>query len=582
LNYSTISLIIFRKEGGYIMTKDLKDLRIKSHVYDGTMRSPNRAMLRAVGLTDESFEKPMVGIADTESEVTPCNIHLRDLAEKARLGAREAGSTPFLFHTITVSDGISMGTQGMRYSLPSRDIIADSIETVVGAQNFDALVAFGGCDKNMPGCMIAIANAGIPSVFVYGGTIKPGHLNGKDIDLVSVFEGVGKHNNGDITDEELKAIECAACPGAGSCGGMYTANTMASAIEALGMSLPGSASHPAESDEKLVDSQAAGEAAVNLLKKGIYPKDIMTKEAFENAITVVMALGGSTNAILHLLAIAHAIEVDLTLDDFDRLQEKVPHLADLKPSGKYVMEDLFNVGGVQAVMKLLYEAGYLHGDCLTVTGKTLAENLEDVEPLKEGQEIIMPLDKPKRKDGPLIILKGNLSPEGSVAKVSGVKVSRHSGPARVFDTEEEATKAVMNNEIKEGDVLVIRFVGPKGAPGMPEMLSISSILVGKGLGEKVALLTDGRFSGGTHGLVIGHIAPEAQVGGPIAFLQEGDMVTVDSDRKELSVDVTEEEFAKRKKDWVAPPLYKKGVLGKYAHNVSSASKGAVTDFLNRD
>lgn len=559
-----------------------KDLRIKSHVYDGTMRSPNRAMLRAVGLTDDDFKKPMIGIADTESEVTPCNIHLGSLAKRAKEGAREAGSVPFLFHTITVSDGISMGTQGMRYSLPSRDIIADSIETVVGAENFDGLVAFGGCDKNMPGCMIAIANAEIPSVFVYGGTIAPGNLHGKDIDLVSVFEGVGKHNNGDIDDAELKEIECHACPGAGSCGGMYTANTMASAIEALGMSLPGSASHPAESEEKRIDSEEAGRAVYNLLVKGIYPKDIMTKEAFENAIVVVMALGGSTNAILHLLAIAHAIEVDLTIDDFARIQKEVPHLADMKPSGRYVMQDLFNVGGTQAVMKMLYEAGYLHGDCMTVTGKTLAENLKDAPSLKEGQEVIMPFDKPKRSDGPLIILKGNLSPEGSVAKVSGVKVSRHTGPARVFNTEAEATAAVMNNEIKEGDVLVIRYVGPKGGPGMPEMLSISSILVGKGLGEKVALLTDGRFSGGTHGLVIGHIAPEAQVGGPIALLKDGDMVTVDSDKKELSFDVTEEELEERRKNWVAPPLYKKGVLGKYAHNVTSASRGAVTDYLNRD
>ncbi|WP_405103530.1 dihydroxy-acid dehydratase [Oceanobacillus sp. FSL H7-0719] len=558
-----------------------KDLRIKSHAFDGKMRAPNRAMLRAVGLTDEDFTKPMIGVADTESDVTPCNVHLGSLAKRAREGVRGAGAVPFLFHTITVSDGISMGTPGMRYSLPSRDIIADSIETVVGAENFDGLVAFGGCDKNIPGCMIAIANAEIPSVFVYGGTIAPGNLNGKDIDLVSVFEGVGKNNNGDISDNELKAIECAACPGAGSCGGMYTANTMAAAVEALGMSLPGSSSHPAESNEKRIDSEAAGQAVLNLLEKGIYPKDIMTKEAFENAITVVMALGGSTNAILHLLAISHAIEVDLSIDDFSRIQKKVPHLADLKPSGKYVFQDLYRVGGVQAVMKMLLEAGYLHGDCLTVTGKTLAENLEEAPYLTEGQDVIMPFDNPKRKDGPLIVLKGNLSPEGSVAKVSGVKVSIHTGPARVFNTEEEATAAVMNNEIKEGDVLVIRYVGPKGGPGMPEMLSISSILVGKGLGEKVALLTDGRFSGGTHGLVVGHIAPEAQVGGPIAFLKEGDLVTVDTEKMELSFNVTEEEIENRRSAWIAPPLYKKGVLGKYAHNVTSASKGAVTDYLNR-
>ncbi|GGJ59558.1 dihydroxy-acid dehydratase [Virgibacillus salexigens] len=559
-----------------------KDLRIKSKVFsEGTMKAPNRAMLRAVGVTDEDFQKPMIGIASTWSEVTPCNIHIDDLAVQAKKGAREAGGVPLIFNTITVSDGISMGTQGMRYSLPSRDLIGDSIETVVGAENLDGFVAIGACDKNIPGCMIAIANADVPAVFVYGGTIAPGSVNGKDIDIVSVFEGVGRHNNGDINDSELRSIECHACPGAGACGGMYTANTMASAMEAIGMSLPGSSSNPAESAAKAEDCSKAGQAVYQLLEKGIYPKDIMTKEAFENAITVVMALGGSTNAILHLLAIAHAIEVDITIDDFNRIQEKTPHLADLKPSGKYVMQDLHRVGGVQAVMKLLYEAGYLHGDCLTVTGKTLAENLANAPSLLEGQDIIMPFDKPKREDGPLIVLKGNLAPRGAVAKVSGVKVSRHTGPARVFDTETEATAAVMNNQINEGDVLVIRYVGPKGGPGMPEMLSISSILVGKGLGEKVALLTDGRFSGGTHGLVVGHIAPEAQSGGPIAFLREGDLVTIDSTKKEIFFEISETELERRKQDWIAPPLYRKGVLGKYAHNVACSSVGAVTDYLNK-
>ncbi|WBX82130.1 dihydroxy-acid dehydratase [Virgibacillus salarius] len=557
-----------------------KDLRIKSHVFsEGAMKAPNRAMLRAVGLSDEDFQKPMIGVASTWSEVTPCNIHIDDLAVQAKKGAREAGGVPLIFNTITVSDGISMGTQGMRYSLPSRDLIGDSIETVVGAENLDGLVAIGACDKNIPGCMIAIANAGVPAVFVYGGTIAPGSVNGKDIDIVSVFEGVGRHNNGDIDDTELRSIECHACLGAGACGGMYTANTMASAMEAIGMSLPGSSSNPAESAEKAKDCKEAGKAVYHLLEKEIFPKDIMTKKAFENAITVVMALGGSTNAILHLLAIAHAIEVDLTIDDFNRIQEKTPHLADLKPSGKYVMQDLHRVGGVQAVMKLLYEAGYLHGDCLTVTGKTIAENLADTPSLTEGQDVIMPINKPKREDGPLIVLKGNLAPRGGVAKVSGVKVKRHSGPARVFNTEKEATAAVMSNQINEGDVLVIRYVGPKGGSGMPEMLSISAILVGKGLGEKVALLTDGRFSGGTHGLVVGHIAPEAQDGGPIAFLAEGDMVTIDSEKKEISFKVTESELEARKKEWLAPPLYKKGVLGKYAHNVSCSSLGAVTDYL---
>lgn len=559
-----------------------KDLRIKSHVFsDGAMRAPNRAMLRAVGVSDDDFKKPMIGIASTWSEVTPCNIHINDLAKRAKEGAREAGGVPLIFNTITVSDGISMGTQGMRYSLPSRDLIGDSIETVVGAENLDGLVAIGACDKNIPGCMIAIANAEVPAVFVYGGTIAPGSIKGKDIDIVSVFEGVGKHNNGLIDDNELRQIECQACPGAGACGGMYTANTMASAMEAIGMSLPGSSSNPAESKEKAKDCDNAGKAVYHLLEKGIYPKDIMTKKAFENAITVVMALGGSTNAILHLLAIAHAMEIDLTIDDFNRIQEKTPHLADLKPSGKYVMQDLHRVGGVQAVMKMLYEAGYLHGDCLTVTGKTMAENMKNVPALKEDQAVIMPFDHPKRKDGPLIVLKGNLAPRGAVAKVSGVKVSRHVGPARVFNTEKEATEAVINNKIKEGDVLVIRYVGPKGGPGMPEMLSISAILVGKGLGEKVALLTDGRFSGGTHGLVVGHIAPEAQDGGPIAFLEEGDIVTIDSTKKEILFAITEKELQKRKQHWTAPPLYKKGVLGKYAHNVSCSSLGAVTDFLDK-
>ncbi|SEN71003.1 dihydroxyacid dehydratase [Amphibacillus marinus] len=554
-----------------------KDLRIKSQVFDDPKRAPNRAMLRAVGLTDESFKKPMIGVASTWSEVTPCNIHLHGLAERAKEGVRHAGGTPLIFNTITVSDGISMGTEGMRYSLPSRDVIADSIETVVGAESLDGFVAIGGCDKNIPGCMIAIGRAEVPAVFVYGGTIAPGYRNGEKLDIVSVFEGVGKHNNGDITDEELHGIECAACPGAGSCGGMYTANTMASAVEALGMSLPGSSSNPAESKDKYLDVEEAGKAVYHLLEKEIFPKDIMTKQAFENAITVVMALGGSTNAVLHLLAMAHAVDVDLSIADFDRLQKTVPHLADLKPSGKYVMEDLYKVGGVQAVMKLLHENGYLYGDCLTVTGKTVAENLALAPSLTEGQTIIRPFSSPYRATGPLVILRGNLAPSGAVAKVSGVKVKRHVGPARVFENEHDATEAVLNNQINEGDVLVIRGVGPKGGPGMPEMLSISAILVGKGLGEKVALLTDGRFSGGTHGLVVGHIAPEAQSAGPIAILQEGDQVTIDSERQEISMEVTEAEIQARFTAWQAPALYLKGVLGKYAHNVSCSSIGAVTD-----
>lgn len=560
-----------------------KDIRIRSNVYDDIgLKAPNRAMLRAVGFTDESFKKPQIGVVSNWAETTPCNIHLNDLAQFAKEGVSEAGGVPVQFNTITVADGIAMGTPGMRFSLPSRDIIADSIETMVQGQNFDSFVAIGGCDKNMPGCAIAIANTNIPAVFVYGGTIAPGRHNGQDIDLVSVFEGVGKWNNGDIDDAELKKVECAGCPGPGACGGMYTANTMAAALEAMGLSLPGSASNPAVTKEKEQDVYEAGKAVLNLLEKEIYPKDILTREAFENAITVVLALGGSTNAILHLLAIAHAAEVELTIDDFNDFQEKVPHLADLKPSGKYVFQDLFNVGGVQGVMKYLYEKGYIHGDCLTVTGKTVAENLADVEHLKAGQDVILPLENPKRADGPLIVLKGNLAPEGAVAKVSGVKVRRHVGEAKVFDTEQEAIEAVMANKIVKGDVVLVRYVGPKGGPGMPEMLSLSSLIVGKGLGEDVALLTDGRFSGGTHGLVVGHIAPEAQDGGNVALIQTGDIVTIDQDTKELSFNVSDEVLEERRKDLVLPPLHSKGVLGKYAHIVSSSSKGAITDFFNRD
>ncbi|MCA1039913.1 dihydroxy-acid dehydratase [Bacillus infantis] len=560
-----------------------RDLRIKSHVIsEDERRAPNRAMLRAVGFTDEDFKKPMIGIASTWSEVTPCNIHINELAFKAKDGAREAGGAPLVFNTITVSDGISMGTEGMRYSLPSRDLIADSIETVVGGESLDGFVAIGGCDKNMPGCLMAIARMNLPAVFVYGGTIKPGKLQGQDIDIVSVFEGVGQFNGGAIDKAGLNEIECHACPGAGSCGGMYTANTMASAIEALGMSLPGSSSNPAETDEKRQDCHEAGKAVYRLLEQDIRPRDILTKKAFENAITVVMALGGSTNAILHLMAIAHSAEVDLSLEDFNRLQKTVPHIADLKPSGKYVMQNLHEAGGVSAVMKMLLREGLLHGDCLTVTGKTLAENLEEAEDLKAGQKVIYPLNAPLRENGPLVVLKGNLAPEGAVAKVSGLKVTRHTGPAKVFDDEESATDAVLKGDIQAGDVLVIRYEGPKGGPGMPEMLSISGILVGKGLGESVALLTDGRFSGGTHGLVVGHIAPEAQVGGPIALIQTGDTITIDSTEQTLEVDVSPAELEERKKSWNPPPLLARGALAKYTRLVSSASRGAVTDHFEEE
>lgn len=556
----------------------LKDLRHRSQIYDSMVKSPNRAMLRATGMTDKDFETPIVGVISTWAENTPCNMHLHDFGKIVKKGITDGGAWPVQFGTITVADGIAMGTPGMRFSLTSRDVIADSIETAMSGHNVDAFVAIGGCDKNMPGSMIAIANTDIPSIFVYGGTIAPGNLDGKDIDLVSVFEGIGKWNHGDLTAEEVRRIECNACPGPGGCGGMYTANTMASAIEAMGMSLPGSSSHPAESKEKEADVEEAGRAVVKLLEMGLKPSDIMTRKAFENAITVVMALGGSTNAILHLLAIAHAANVELTLDDFNDFQERVPHLADLKPSGQYVFQDLYNVGGVQAVMKYLYQNGYLHGDCITCTGKTLAQNLENAPDLAPGQKVIMPLEKPKRADGPLIVLHGNLAPDGAVAKVSGVKVRRHVGPAKVFNTEEDAVNAVLNDEIVDGDVVVVRFVGPKGGPGMPEMLSLSSMLVGKGQGETVALLTDGRFSGGTYGLVVGHIAPEAQDGGPIAYLRDGDTVIVDQDTKELTMEVSEEELERRKAETELPPLYSRGVLGKYAHIVSSASKGAVTDF----
>ncbi|MGX7204681.1 dihydroxy-acid dehydratase [Enterococcus pingfangensis] len=559
-----------------------KDIRIRSNVYDNMVKSPNRALLRATGMGDQELEQPIIGVISTWAENTPCNIHLADLGKLAKKGVLTAGGWPVQFGTITVSDGIAMGTPGMRFSLPSRDIIADSVEAAISGHNCDAFVAIGGCDKNMPGCMIAIANTDIPSIFVYGGTIAPGKLDGEDIDLVSVFEAIGQWNHHDMTAEEVRRIECNACPGPGGCGGMYTANTMASAIEAMGMSLPGSSSHPATTEAKLKDVEEAGEAVMKLLEKGIYPKDIMTRKAFENAITVVMALGGSTNAVLHLMAMAHAANVELTLDDFNDFQEKVPHLADLKPSGKYVFQDLYEVGGVPAVMKYLYENGYLHGDCLTVTGKTLAENLADVPSLKEGQQIIMPLENPKRKDGPLIILHGNLATEGAVAKVSGVKVRHHEGPAKVFNTEDEAIDAVLSDEVVDGDVVVVRYVGPKGGPGMPEMLSLSSMIVGKGQGETVALLTDGRFSGGTHGLVVGHIAPEAQDGGPIALLKTGDTVVIDQDTKELTMKVSEAELAKRQAELVIPPLHSRGVLGKYAHLVSSSAEGAITDFWKKE
>lgn len=556
-----------------------KDLRIRSHVMtDGFQRTPNRAMLRTVGLTDEDFQKPLIGVASNWAEITPCNMHLNTLAEEARDGVRKGGGAPLIFNTITVSDGISMGHEGMFFSLPSREVIADSIETVAGAQRLDGLVAIGGCDKNMPGCMMAIARLNIPAVFVYGGTIRPGRLDNRDVDIVSAFEAVGRYNRGDIDQQDLYRMECNACPGPGSCGGMYTANTMASAIEAMGMSLPGSSSNPAESPAKSADTKAAGDAVVRLLEQDIYPVDIMTKEAFENAITLVMALGGSTNSFLHLIAIAETVGVHLDYSDFERIRKKTPFIGDLKPSGRYVMEDLSNVGGVPGVMKMLLDAGLLHGDCLTVTGKTIAENLAEVPPLKEGQDVIRPIDNPLKKEGSLVVLHGNLAPDGAVAKMSGVKVSKLTGPAKVFDSEQEAMDAVLEDKIQAGDVVVIRYVGPKGGPGMPEMLSVTSAVVGKGLGNDVALLTDGRFSGGTHGFVVGHIAPEAQVGGPIALVQDGDILTIDSQTQILHIDVADEELERRRASWEPkPPRYPHGILGKYAKLVSSAHRGALTD-----
>ncbi|WP_147804322.1 dihydroxy-acid dehydratase [Alkalicoccus halolimnae] len=556
-----------------------KDLRIRSKVIsEGANRVPNRSMLRAVGFEDEDFKKPMIGVASTWSEVTPCNVHIDKLARKAKGGAADGGGAPMIFNTITVADGIAMGHEGMNYSLPSREVIADSIETVVGAERLDGLVAIGGCDKTTPACIMAMGRLNLPAVYVYGGTIAPGKLDGKDIDIVSSFEAVGQYQEGIIDEEQLHKVECSACPGAGACGGMYTANTMASAVEALGMSIPGSSSTPAVNDYKEEECRQAGELVIDLLKNDIYPRDIMTKKAFENAITVVMALGGSTNAFLHLTAMAHSAGVPLDFEDFEHIRKQVPHIADLKPSGKYVMQDLYEVGGVPAVMKILLKEGLLHGDCMTVTGKTMAENLESVPDLKEGQKVIRPINNPFKKTGPLVVLKGNLAPEGSVAKMSGQKISRFEGVAKVYDSEADATTAIEAGEIVEGDVLVIRNVGPKGGPGMPEMLSITAMIVGRGLNGKVALMTDGRFSGGSHGFVIGHIAPEAAAGGPIGLLQNGDTVTIDSDTQEINMHVDEDELDRRRQAWKAPePRYKTGILAKYARLVSSSAKGAVTD-----
>ncbi len=549
-----------------------------SQVVDGMERAPSRAMLHAVGFSNEDFNKPQIGIASTWSRVTPCNMHINTLAEDAARGVDEATGKAVIFNTITISDGISMGTEGMKYSLVSREVIADSIETVVGCQGFDGIVAIGGCDKNMPGCMIALARLNRPSVFVYGGTILPGCHNDKKLDVVSVFEAVGARANDKIDDTELAAIEAKAIPGAGSCGGMYTANTMASAIEALGMSLPNSSAQAAISKEKRLDCKHAGRAVLRLLQQNIKPRDIMTKAAFENAITVIIALGGSTNAVLHMLAMARACNVDLNLDDFNRIGAHVPMVADLKPSGRYSMAELIEIGGIQPLMKELLERNLLHGDCLTVTGKTLAENLADVPPYPAGQDMIRPLDKPIKKDSHLVILKGNLAPEGAVAKITGKEGLHFTGKARVFGCEEEALQSILDGRIVKGDVIVIRYEGPKGGPGMREMLSPTSAVMGKGLGQDVALITDGRFSGGTHGFVVGHITPEAYAGGSLAIVEDGDSISIDAENRQLTLHLSDAEIKTRLAQWQQPePRYKRGVLAKYAKLVSSASEGAVTD-----
>lgn len=556
-----------------------KELRSKA-MTQGISRSPNRAMLRAMGFGDDDFSKPIVGVANGYSTVTPCNMGLNDLTAAASQTLSESGAMPQTFGTITVSDGISMGTEGMKFSLVSREVIADSIETVVSAASHDGLLAIGGCDKNMPGAMIAMARLNIPSIFVYGGTIKPGHLDdGRDLTIVSAFEAVGQITAGKITEEELLDIERHACPGAGSCGGMYTANTMSSAIEAMGLSLPKSSTMAAEDDEKKESTRESAKVLFAAIQKNICPRDILTREAFLNAIAVIMAVGGSTNAVLHLLAIAHSANVPLSIDDFEAVRLKVPVLCDLKPSGRYVVTEFHNAGGVPLVMKMLLENGLLNGDCLTITGKSIRETLSGTPSVPPaGQDVIHPFENPVYPKGHLAIMKGNLSPEGSVAKISGIKSTAITGPARVFDSEDEAMAAIMAKTIKAGDVVVIRYEGPKGGPGMREMLAPTSALIGEGLGDSVALMTDGRFSGGTYGLVVGHVSPEAAVGGPIALVHEGDMITIDATRNLIEIKVSDEELARRKSLWKAPaPRYARGVMSKYRLLVKSASLGAITD-----
>ena len=560
------------------MTNSNNQRQFSSLVVDGPDRAPSRAMLRAVGFTDADFKKPVVGIASTWSMVTPCNMHIDRLAKEAAKGADDAGGKAIIFGTITVSDGISMGTPGMRYSLVSREIIADSVEAVAGAEGFDGLVTIGGCDKNMPGCVMAMARLNRPSVFVYGGTIVPGLHHGKSADIVTVFEAVGKFAGNQINETELKEIESCSIPGEGSCGGMYTANTMASAIEALGLSLPDSSAQLANSKDKLADCDRAGKAVLELLKKNIRPSDILSKESFENAITVVIALGGSTNAVLHLIAMAHSAGIKISLEDFERIGQKVPVLCDLKPSGKYNMAHFVRIGGLQPLLKMLLDKGLLHGKCLTVTGKTVAENLANVKPYAADQDVVRPFSNPIKADSHLRILRGNLAPQGAVAKISGKEGNSFTGKAIVYESEEASLKGILDGEVKDGHVIVIRNEGPKGGPGMREMLGPTSAVMGKGLGKTVALITDGRFSGGSHGFVVGHITPEAAVGGVLAVIKNGDVITIDAVKNEINLSVSDAEISERLKSWKPSPCKeKRGALAKYAKSVSSASEGAVTD-----
>jgi dihydroxy-acid dehydratase len=562
-----------RMTGEPMSDKDSR--KYSSQVVDGVEHAPSRAMLRAVGFTDDDFRKPQIGIASTWSMVTPCNMHINKLAEDVNRGVDDANGKGVIYNTITISDGISMGTEGMKYSLVSREIIADSIEAVSGCMGHDGIIAIGGCDKNMPGCIMGMARLNRPSLFIYGGTIQPGKNH---TDIISVFEAVGGHASGTVSDIELKNIEETAIPGPGSCGGMYTANTMASAIEAMGMSLPNSSAQDAISKEKHDDCIRAGAAIMHLVRHDIKPSDIMTKSAFENAIKVVIALGGSTNAVLHLIAMAHTIGVDIKLDDFTRIGKDTPMLADLRPSGRFLMSELIKIGGIQPLMKMMLDKGMLDGSCLTVTGKTLAENLADVAPYPEGQEIIRSFDDPIKPDSHLVIMKGNLAPGGAVAKITGKEGLQFTGRARVFHSEEDSLKGILNGTVVDGDVIVIRYEGPKGAPGMREMLSPTSAIMGRGLGKDVALITDGRFSGGSHGFVVGHVTPEAIEGGPIAVIQDGDSITIDAANQLVTVELSDEEIAARLAKWQKPsPRYTRGVLAKYARAVSSASEGAVTD-----